>query len=65
MEEGARLRARLPAYLARRRAILDAHCLRIAPLQDLVHGYEEPNTMNELWATGLGAARQYVDYSCG
>jgi hypothetical protein len=26
VEDGARLRARLPAYLAQRRALLDAHC---------------------------------------
>jgi hypothetical protein len=59
-DEGARLRARLPAYLERRRAILgpilDENCPLIAPLQDLVHGYDEPTTADELWATGLGAA---------
>jgi hypothetical protein len=58
IEDGARLRARLPAYLARRRALLDAHCPLIPPLRTLVHGYEEPTTTDELWATGLGAARQ-------
>jgi hypothetical protein len=58
VHEGARLRARLPAYLAKRRALLDTHCPLIAPLQDLVHGYEIPTTTDELWATGLGAARQ-------
>jgi hypothetical protein len=58
VQEGARMRARLPAYLAQRRALLDAHCLLIAPLQDLVHDYEVPTTTDELWATGLGAARQ-------
>jgi hypothetical protein len=41
VEEGARLRAGLPAYLAQRRA--------------LVSSYEEPTTTEELWATGLGA----------
>jgi hypothetical protein len=54
VQDGARLRARLPAYLAERRAILDTHCLLLPPLQALVHGYEEPTTTDELWATGLG-----------
>jgi hypothetical protein len=58
VQEGARLRVRLPAYLTQRRALLDAHYPLIAPLQDLVHGYEVPTTTDELWATGLGAARQ-------
>jgi hypothetical protein len=51
MEYGARLRARLPAYLAQRRALLDGHCLLLPPLHDLVHGYERPTT-DELWAWG-------------
>ena len=54
VEEGARLRAALPAHLARRRALLDAHCPLIAPLRAMVHGYDEPTTTEELWATGLG-----------
>jgi hypothetical protein len=59
VQDGARLRARLPAYLARRRALLDAHCpLLLPPLRDLVHGYEVPTTTDELWATGLGARLQ-------
>jgi hypothetical protein len=58
VQDGARLRARLPAYLAQRRALLDAHCPLLPPLQDLVHGYEEPTTTDELWATGLGASLQ-------
>jgi hypothetical protein len=59
VEEGARLRAALPAYLAQRRALLDAHCPLIAPLRDLVRGYDpEPTTTEELWATVLGAAPQ-------
>jgi hypothetical protein len=57
VQDGARLRARLPAYLAQRRALLDAHCPLLPPLRDLVHGYEEPTT-DELWATGLGAPLQ-------
>jgi hypothetical protein len=55
---GARLKVELPAYLSRRQALLDAHCPLIPPLRALVHGYEEPTTTDELWATGLGAARQ-------
>jgi hypothetical protein len=58
VQDGARLRARLPAYLAQRRALLDAHCPLLPPLRDLVHGYEEPTTTDELWATGLGARLQ-------
>jgi hypothetical protein len=58
VQDGARLRARLPAYLARRRAFLDAKCPLLPPLRDLVHGYEEPTTTDELWATGLGAPLQ-------
>jgi hypothetical protein len=56
--DAARLRARLPAYIARRRALLDAHCLLIAPLLALVSAYEEPTTTEELWATGLGSAEK-------
>jgi hypothetical protein len=59
VKEGARLRAALPAYLAQRRAILDATCPLIAPLLALVYGYDpEPTTTEELWAMGLGAAPQ-------
>jgi hypothetical protein len=59
VEEGARLRAALPAYLVRRRALLDDHCPLIAPLLALVRDYNpEPTTTEELWATGLGAAPQ-------
>jgi hypothetical protein len=56
VQEGARLRARLPAYLVQRRALLDAHCpVLLPPLRALVHGYMELTTTEELWATGLGA----------
>jgi hypothetical protein len=58
VQDGARLRARLPAYRTQRRALLDAHCPLLPPLQDLVHGYEEPTTTDELWATGLGSPLQ-------
>jgi hypothetical protein len=59
VEEGMRLRAALPAYLAQRQALLDAHCPLIAPLRALVRDYDpEPTTTEELWATGLGAAPQ-------
>jgi hypothetical protein len=49
-----RIRARLPAYLAQRRALVDEHSPLIAPLQALICGYEEPKTTEELWATGIG-----------
>jgi hypothetical protein len=55
VQDGARLRARLPAYLAQRRALLAAHCPLQALLWDLVHSYEKPTTTDELWATGLWA----------
>jgi hypothetical protein len=58
IRDGARLRARLPAYLAQRRTLLNAHCSLLPPLQDLVHGYEEAITTDELWATGLGEPLQ-------
>jgi hypothetical protein len=38
VQDGARLRARLPAYLTQRWALLDAHCPLLPPLQDLVRG---------------------------
>jgi hypothetical protein len=50
VQEGARLRARLPAYLAQRRTLLDAHFPLLAPLRAIVTGYQEPI------ATGLGTA---------
>jgi hypothetical protein len=53
VKEGTRLRAELPAYLARRRALLAEHTSLIAPLRALVSSYEEPTTTEELWATGL------------
>jgi hypothetical protein len=55
---GGRLRARLPAYLARRQALLYEHYVLIARLLALVHGYGMLTTTDELWATGVGAARQ-------
>jgi hypothetical protein len=58
VQDGARLRARLPAYLTQRRALVDAHCSLLPPLGDIVHGYEKPTTTDELWATGLGAPQQ-------
>lgn len=60
VEHGARLMAKLPAYLARRHALLDAHCPLIAPLLALVHGYVTPTTTEEIWATGLGAAPVFI-----
>jgi hypothetical protein len=60
VQEGARLRARLPAYLAHHRAYLDSRCPRISLLPNvlraLIYGFEGPATTEELWATGLGQA---------
>jgi hypothetical protein len=60
VQEGARLRARLPTYLAHRRAYLDSRCPRISVLpgvlRALIYGFEAPGTTEELWATGLGQA---------
>jgi hypothetical protein len=54
VQEGARLRAQLPAYYLRQRALLDVHCpVLLPPLRALVHGYMELTT-EEVWATGLG-----------
>jgi hypothetical protein len=53
-KEGARLRAGLPAYLARRQALLTERTSLVTPLRALVSSYEEPATTKELWATGLG-----------
>jgi hypothetical protein len=55
VQEGIRLRARLPAFLAPRQALLNEHCPLIPPLQALVSDYAEPTT-EEVWATGLGVA---------
>jgi hypothetical protein len=58
VQEGARLRVRLPAYLAHRRAYLDMRCPRISllpvVLRALIYAFEGPATTEELWATGLG-----------
>jgi hypothetical protein len=57
VEEGARLRMALPAYLTQRRALLDAHCPLIAPLRALVRDYDpEPTTTEEIRATGHSVA---------
>jgi ankyrin repeat protein len=60
VQEGARLRARLPAYLAHRRAYLDSRCPRISllpgVLRALIYTFEGPATTKELWATGLGTS---------
>jgi hypothetical protein len=54
VDKGAWLRARIPAYLTRRRALLDAHIQLIPPLQALVHSYESdiymPATTDKIWA---------------
>jgi hypothetical protein len=52
VQEGARLRAWLPAFLARRRVLLDEHCpVLLPPLRALVRGYMEFASGEELWAT--------------
>jgi hypothetical protein len=57
LQEGARLRARLPAYLAYRCACLDSRCPRIFLLPGVLHAqaliyiFEGPTTTEELWAT--------------
>jgi hypothetical protein len=51
VEDGARLRTGLPAYLELRRNLLAAHCPIIAPLMEIISGYEEPTTTEEFWAT--------------
>jgi hypothetical protein len=60
VQEGARLRAQLPAYLAHRRAYLDLRCPRVSllpgVLRALIYTCEELATTEELWATGLGEA---------
>jgi hypothetical protein len=58
VRDGVRLRARLPGFLAQRRALIESHCTLLPPLRDLVHGYEEPTTTDELWATGPGTSMQ-------
>jgi hypothetical protein len=56
MQEGAWLRAQIPAYLVRQRAVLDAQCpMLLPPLCNIVHIYMELTT-EEVWATGLGTA---------
>jgi hypothetical protein len=55
-QEGARLRAALPTYLTRRRALLNVHCPLIPPLRAIVFGYFELTTTEDFWATGLGDA---------
>jgi hypothetical protein len=60
MQEGARLRARLPAYLAHHRAYSDSRCPHISLLPGvlwaLLYTLEGRATTEELWASGLGTA---------
>jgi hypothetical protein len=51
VQEGALLRAGLPTYIVRRRALLDMYCPSLAPLVAMVQSYEESPTTEELWAT--------------
>lgn len=48
VKEGARLEARLPAYVMRRWVLLDAHCSLVPTLQILVHSNVELTTTEEL-----------------
>jgi hypothetical protein len=52
IQEGARLRAQLPAYLAQRRALVHTHCPLPAPLQAIVSAYQERTTTEELGPRG-------------
>jgi hypothetical protein len=56
VQEGALLRAGLPTYIVRRRALLDRYCPILAPLLAIVQSYEESPTTEELWATGSESA---------
>ena len=56
LEEGARLRARLPAYFVQWLALLYTHSPLLPPLRAVVSGCDVPTTTEELWATRLGAA---------
>jgi hypothetical protein len=55
VQEGARLRDRLPAYLAQRRALLHENCPLITPLLAIVQEYVNLIDTEEVWSTGLGA----------
>jgi hypothetical protein len=46
--EGARLRARLPEYLAQRKTLLSENCAIIPPLLALISSYEELTTIEEI-----------------
>jgi hypothetical protein len=53
LEDGIRLRYRLPDYLRQRRIFVDSHCLQLLPpLLNLVHEYAELTT-DEYWELGL------------
>jgi hypothetical protein len=55
VQQGSNLRARLPAYSLRQRAVLDAHLTLLPPLSAIVHGYMKLTT-EEVYATGLPEA---------
>jgi ankyrin repeat protein len=48
---GRQLRAQLPSYLKRQRALVVAHCLLPSALQPIVAGYAAP-TPEDMWAEG-------------
>jgi hypothetical protein len=53
VDDGRRLRARLPEYLEQRRIFIDSNCLRLLPpLLDIVSGYSQMTT-DEIWDIGL------------
>jgi hypothetical protein len=52
IEEGRQLRARLPAYLEQRSALLVTHCPLPAVLQEVVAAYAEP-TRADVWDSRL------------
>jgi hypothetical protein len=66
VRQGEQRRAeRLVAYVARRQALLDAHCSLIAPLMAVVHGYEVPiTTVEELWAIEHGENLNQTSLPC-
>ena len=49
---GDRIRAALPQYLERRRALVEAHCPLLSPLLELVLLLSEPDT-EDIWAMVL------------
>jgi hypothetical protein len=57
VNKATKLRKMLPVYLTKWRALLDAHCPLIAPLQALVAGYAE-FTIDDVWAIEVLGVRR-------